>query len=84
MPAGLRYPWHHHPAEEVYVVLAGSAEFHRAGETSAILHSGDVCEHRSNQPHAMVTHEQAVIAYVVWRGDLDTLPVWSDELNDRA
>ena len=26
-PSGVYYPWHQHPAEEIYVVLAGKAKF---------------------------------------------------------
>ena len=36
MPAGLHYPWHHHPAEEMYLMLAGEAEFQRKEQQSHI------------------------------------------------
>ena len=78
MPAGLDYPWHHHPAEEVYLVLAGSAEFHRDGEDPEILSAGQTSYHRSNQPHATFTKDEPVIAYVAWKGDLKTKPIWTE------
>ena len=78
MPKGLHYPWHHHPAEELYVILAGEAEFHREGSPSERLGCGDVSIHTSNQPHATTTHDQPMLAYVVWRNHLDTPPVLTE------
>ena len=75
---GYHYPMHHHPAEELYVVLSGEAEFHVAGQPSRILRPGDTNYHESNQPHALTTHDTPVIAYVLWRGDLTTKPVFTD------
>ena len=74
-PPGLYYPWHHHPAEELYVVIAGEAEFSIEGEDPRTLRSGDTIFHRSNVPHALTTHEHPVMACVLWRGDLKTKPV---------
>ena len=78
MPKGLYYPWHHHPAEELYYVLAGEAEFFREGQPSAVLGAGDASFHASNQPHAMETKESSVLAYVAWRSELDTPPVLTE------
>ncbi len=75
MPPNLLYPWHHHPAEEMYVVLAGQAEFYKEGETAKTLAVGDTSFHASNQPHAMQTFDTPVMAYVTWRNHLDTPPV---------
>ncbi|MEO9781532.1 MAG: dimethylsulfonioproprionate lyase family protein [Sedimentitalea sp.] len=75
MPPGLYYPWHHHPAEELYLVLSGQAQFHRAGEGSEALVSGDSSFHGSNQSHAMQTFDHPVMAYVLWRSNLDVPPV---------
>ena len=38
----------------------------------------DTTYHDSNQPHALTTHTSPVIAYVLWRGDLMTKPVFTD------
>ena len=74
---GYHYPMHHHPAEEIYLVLAGEAEFHVEGQASGILRPGDTAFHATNQPHALTTHDTPVMAYVLWRGDLITRPVFS-------
>ena len=75
MPKGLYYPHHHHPAEEMYCVLAGEAEFMREGEANEILREGDTSFHASNQPHAMETHDKPVLCLVVWRNGFETPPV---------
>jgi mannose-6-phosphate isomerase-like protein (cupin superfamily) len=72
--AALWYPWHDHPAEEIYLVIAGEAEFMVDGETSRILGPGETCFHASNQSHAMQTHDSPVMAMVLWRGNLETRP----------
>ncbi len=74
-PPGLHYPWHHHPAEELYVVIAGEAEFSIEGEDSRTLRAGETAYHRSDVPHALTAHAHPVMAYVLWRGDLQTKPV---------
>lgn len=79
MPAGLAYPWHQHPAAEVYHVLAGEAVFQRAGHPPERLGPGDTILHESNQPHATETHTAPLLAHVLWRGDLGTRPIWTDE-----
>lgn len=79
MPPHLHYPWHHHPAEELYFVLAGQADFHRHGEASETLGPGQGSYHASMQPHAMTTRDHPVLAYVLWRGDLQTPPVWTED-----
>ena len=72
---GLFYPWHHHPAEELYVIIAGHAKFEAAGKKTRQLGPGDTIFHASNQPHAMTTEDRPVMAYVLWRGNLKTRPV---------
>lgn len=76
-PPGLYYPWHHHPAEELYLVIAGEAEFALEGAPPQILRPGDTVFHPSSRPHAMTTHASPVMAYVLWRGDLETKPVFT-------
>ena len=75
MPPNLWYPWHHHPAEELYTVLHGEAEFLAEAEPNRTLRAGESSFHASNQPHAMQTHNQPVMAYVVWRNHFETDPV---------
>ncbi|MEO1139267.1 MAG: dimethylsulfonioproprionate lyase family protein [Pseudomonadota bacterium] len=74
---GFHYPMHHHPAEELYLVVAGEGEFHIEGEPSRHLMPGDTAFHPSNAPHALTTTDHPILAYVLWRGDLGTKPVWS-------
>ncbi len=78
MPPGLYYPWHHHPAEELYFVIAGEGEFMRDGEAPMILREGDACFHKSNQPHALETHDMPIMAYVLWRNHFDVKPVLTE------
>ena len=44
---GLFYPWHHHPAEELYVIIAGHAKFEAAGKKTRQLGPGDTIFHAS-------------------------------------
>ena len=78
MPPHLHYPWHHHPAEELYLVLGGEAAFMRAGQKTETLRPGDTCFHASNQPHAMETGVSPVMALVVWRNGFETPPVLTE------
>ncbi len=75
MPPRLYYPWHHHPAEEVYLVIAGEAVFRRVGSPDETLGEGDTSYHESNQPHAMETFDQPVLCLVAWHDNFDTPPV---------
>lgn len=78
----LYYPWHHHPAEERYFIIAGEAEFATEGNSSKLLKAGDTVFHAANQPHNMQTHNKGVLAWVQWRGDLETPPEFTDRLNN--
>lgn len=80
-PGGLYYPWHHHPAEEMYFILAGEAEFATEGNAPKMLKPGDTVFHAENQPHNMETRENGVLAWVQWRGDMSVSPVLTDRLN---
>lgn len=77
----LYYPWHHHPAEEIYFVIAGEALFATEDGEPRLLQPGDTTFHASNQPHNMETKDSGVLAFVQWRGDLMTPPVFTDRLN---
>ncbi|UWR02100.1 cupin domain-containing protein [Ruegeria conchae] len=78
MPPHLHYPWHHHPAEELYLVLAGQAEFLRAGQAKRWLSAGDTAFHASNQPHAMTTGADSVLCLVFWRNQFESGPQLTD------
>ena len=79
MPKKFYYPWHHHPAEEMYLCLAGEAVFRRENCPDIRLGSGGIMEHMANQPHSMETLENPVMAYVVWRNEFSTKPVLTFE-----
>ena len=79
MPKNFYYPWHQHPAEEMYLCLAGEAAFRKEGSPEVVLNSGGVMEHLSNQPHAMETFDHPIMAYVVWRNGFGTKPVLTYE-----
>lgn len=78
MPPGLDYPWHHHPAEEIYLVLSGSGLFKRDGHPDASLFPGQTVFHESNQPHALETGDAPILCLVAWRNHFLTKPVWSN------
>ncbi len=75
--AGYHYPSHRHPAEELYLVLAGEGEFAAEDRPARRLGPGGTAFHASNQTHALTTHDHPVLAYVLWRGDLETRPVFT-------
>ena len=74
LPPGLYYPWHHHPAEEMYMVVSGRAIFKQRDCTDEMLSEGQVAFHASNKPHAMETKEDPVLCLVAWRNGFETLP----------
>lgn len=65
------YPRHQHEAEEVYVVLAGSAGF-KIGSGGETWHGGgDVIFVESNTPHGFRTSGQSLVVFYLWQaGDL--------------
>lgn len=72
----LYYPWHTHQAEELYFVVAGSAEF-EFGDGRAKRSVGETQMHTSYEPHAMRTTAcgGGILNLVLWRGEgLSGLP----------
>ncbi len=78
MPPGLYYPWHHHPAEELYCILAGEAQFLAEGHAPRMLGPGDSVFHASGQSHATQTFDSPLLAYVLWRSHLETPPMLTE------
>lgn len=74
MPAGLTYPWHYHPAEELYFILSGEGVFRREGCDDRTVREGDVVIHESNQAHEMQTYDSPLLSVAVWRNHLDIPP----------
>ncbi len=77
MPVYLYYPWHHHPGEEMYMVISGYGLFQRKGMPDEILGPGETCFHGSNQSHALETRDAPILCLVAWRNGFDTPPVLS-------
>ncbi|WP_245709810.1 dimethylsulfonioproprionate lyase family protein [Ruegeria halocynthiae] len=72
--AGLHYDWHSHQAEELYLTLAGEAQFRIRGNEK-IIGPGQTRLHKSWQSHAMTTSDKPILTFVLWRGDgLGDLP----------
>ena len=69
---GTHYPTHRHPAVEVYVVAAGSAEWRKGEEPWQIRPPGSVIRHETMMPHATRTLSEPLLAVYIWRGDLKT------------
>ena len=74
MPSDFYYPWHYHPAEEMYFCIAGEAIFRRENCSDLVISAGGIVEHSTNQAHAMQTINSPVMAYVIWRNEFDTRP----------
>lgn len=62
------YPDHHHLAEELYVPLAGIAEWRKGDGTFTRRDPGEVIHHASMVNHAMRTGSQPLLALYLWRG----------------
>lgn len=75
MAPGVVYPWHRHPAEEIYLVVSGRATFRRQGARGEELSEGRCIYHSSNQVHALETTDSGILCLVAWRNHLTTLPV---------
>ena len=65
------YPRHRHQAEEIYIVLAGAAEFTIDTAEATMRTTGDVINIESNTPHGFRTTDQSLVIYYLWQaGDL--------------
>ena len=67
-----KYPPHRHPAQEVYLVVAGEANWWREGEPWQILPAAALVHHEPNKIHAMRTLDQPLLALYAWRGEIGT------------
>jgi mannose-6-phosphate isomerase-like protein (cupin superfamily) len=64
------YPLHAHPAIELYLVISGHAQW-TTPEAERIVPPGEFVLHGVNQPHAMRTFAEPLLALYGWRGDID-------------
>lgn len=65
-----RYPWHAHPATELYLVIAGTARWWKGTDGPRVHPPGALVLHESGIPHAMETEAEPLLALYTWRGDL--------------
>lgn len=65
---GVTYPPHAHEAAELYLPLAGRAEWQRGTEGWRVVPPGEAVVHVPWMPHAMRTGEEALVALYLWRG----------------
>lgn len=70
------YPLHAHPAIELYLVLAGTAGWRLGDAPFEDKPPGALILHRSGVGHAMQTRDEPMLALYVWRGDLETAPIY--------
>ena len=72
MQAGYEYGIRTHPAEEVFVMLAGSAEWKRGQAPYSPQTPGAPIHHPSMTPHANRTTHSPFMSVYVWSGDVST------------
>ena len=61
-----------HPANEIYVMLAGEAEWKRADDPYIVHVPGERSYHPSMMEHANRTTRRAFMSVYVWHGDIST------------
>ena len=64
---GIKYDWHSHEAEEIYLILGGSALF-RSKEEENIVKPNETQTYSSWQSHSMITDSESILTFVLWRG----------------
>jgi hypothetical protein len=62
------YPAHAHAAEEVYLVLAGTADWQKGAEPWRPMPPGATIQHTPHLPHAMRTATEPLLAMYLWWG----------------
>jgi quercetin dioxygenase-like cupin family protein len=61
------YPRHRHEAEEIYLPLAGNAEWQQGDGAWRRRSPGTLIHHSSEEPHAMRTGDEPLLAMYLWR-----------------
>ena len=57
-------------SSELYLVLGGSAKW-QTPTSDRCVPPGEFVLHRSNEPHAMHTFDEPLLALLSWSGDID-------------
>jgi mannose-6-phosphate isomerase-like protein (cupin superfamily) len=72
------YPRHTHKAEEVYLVMSGTAQFKLGQGPAELKSAGDVIYVESMTPHGFTTEDQAMVVFYLWQaGDLREISTFS-------
>ena len=74
----LDYPEHHHPAEELYLTMAGCPEFSVDGGEFAAAPIGTGVHMSPHRVHALRFGEAPTLVLYVWTGDVVTDAVLAD------
>ena len=69
---GTHYPAHAHAAEELYLVLSGTAQWLTGEDEYAPIAPGGFSHHLPRQSHATRTGDAPLLALWGWTGNLDT------------
>lgn len=67
---GANYGIRTHPAEELFVMVAGKAQWLKGEENYAVRRNGARIHHVSGIPHATRTTDSAFMSIYVWSGDV--------------
>jgi Dimethlysulfonioproprionate lyase len=65
---GTLYPRHRHQAEEMYLPLSGIAAWQQGDAQWREQRPGTAIHHAADEPHAMRTHDNPLLALYLWRG----------------
>jgi hypothetical protein len=72
----VRYPPHHHPADEIYLPLGDADWLDDDATTYRPRPAGTPLHHRPWQAHAMRTGPRPLLAVYLWSGDVTTPSRW--------
>ena len=70
--AGLHYPLHAHPAEEIYHPLTDGGLWRRGDEAWRAVPIGHAIHHPPMMPHETKAGDSTLLALYCWRGDTVT------------
>lgn len=68
---GIDYPSHQHAPAELYGIIAGHADWQIGDGPYEPKRAGDVMVHEPGQAHAMLTHDQPLLCWVIWADQPD-------------
>ena len=69
---GVEYGLRTHPAEEVFIMIAGEALWQRGDAPYVKARPSERSHHPSMLPHATKTEDRAFMSLYVWAGDIST------------